>query len=70
MYVLLPFIAGLPLQVSTDQILRIAVFIVILIVVWVVMRIILRITFRLFTFGCAAIVILGLVLVLMRFFQR
>ncbi len=67
---LLPFFAGQPFQINTDQIVRIAVFIAILLVVWALIRFVLRITFRIFTFGCAAIVILGLVLVLMRLFQQ
>ncbi len=70
MYALLPLFTGQPFQVTTDQIVRIAIFIVILLVVWAVMRAVMRITFRLFTFGCAAIVVLGLVLLLMRLFQR
>jgi hypothetical protein len=70
MYSLLPNLAEMPFQVTTDQIVRIAFFVVILIVVWIVLRMLLRITFRFFSFGCAAIVILGLVLLFIRFFQR
>ena len=54
---------------NVDQIVRIGVFIVILIVVWLVLKTLLRITLRLFTFGCGAILILGLILVLIRYFQ-
>jgi hypothetical protein len=70
MYAFLPYIASLPLQVDADQILRIVVFVGILIVVWVVLRVVMRIAARLFAIGCAAILILGFFLLLMRLFQQ
>jgi hypothetical protein len=62
--------SSLLLELTRDQIIRIAVFVVVLLILWVVMRMILRLTLRLFAFGCGAIVVLGLVLVLMRVFSQ
>ncbi len=66
----LPLAMGQLLQIDVDQIVRIAVFVVILLVVWAIMRVILRFTIRLFTFGCGAILILGVVLIFMRLFSQ
>lgn len=63
-------LAGLLLELNQDQIVRIAVFVVILIVVWFVLKTVLRVTLRLFAFGCGAILVLGLVLVLLRLFTQ
>lgn len=49
-----------------EQIRQIAIYIVILMVAWFFLRLFLRMTIRLFTFGCAAIFILGLFLVFMQ----
>ncbi len=58
------------IELNVDQIVRIAVFVAILLVVWVVMRAILRFTLRFFAFGCGAILVLGVVLVLMRILSQ
>jgi hypothetical protein len=70
MDVFLPFMMGSFFQIDANQLIRIAVFVVILLVVWAVMRMILRFTLRLFTFGCGAILVFGLVLILMRLFTQ
>jgi hypothetical protein len=52
--------------VTIDQLLQIALYIVILMAAWFVLRLIVRMTMRLFAFGCGAIVIFGLILVFMQ----
>ncbi len=58
------------LPITTESIVRIAVYVAILLVIWVVIRTILRITFRIFAFGCGAIIVLGFILIAMRYFQH
>jgi hypothetical protein len=70
MQVLFPFLSSPLLPISTENIVRIAVYVVILLVVWMVIRTIMRVTFRLFAFGCGAILVLGFILIAMRYFQR
>jgi hypothetical protein len=67
---LFPLFANRLIDLPTDQVVRIAVFVVVLFVIWVVMKAILRLTLRFFAFGCGAILVLGVVLVLMRIFTQ
>ena len=61
---LLPF-----LQITTDQIINIVIFVVVLVVVWTILKAILRFTMKMFAFGCGALVVFGIVLFLMRILQ-
>ena len=70
MYEFLPLFSRQLIELTTDTVIRIAVFVVILLLVWVVLKAILRITLRFFAFGCGAILVLGIILVLMRIFSQ
>ncbi len=70
MYPILPLFSSHLIELTTDQVVRIAVFVAILLIVWVALKALLRITLRFFAFGCGAILVLGIVLVLMRIFSR
>ncbi len=55
------------LAVNMDQIFQIALFVIGLIIVWSILSAILRTAFRLFSFGCGAILVLGVVLLILRY---
>ncbi len=55
------------LSINSNQLSNIAIYVVILVVIWLVLRLVLRIAHRIFVFGCGAILVLGLILVLMKF---
>jgi hypothetical protein len=52
--------------ITTDQLTNIAIYTIILVLIWLALRFVLRIAHRIFVFGCGAILILGLLLVLMK----
>lgn len=54
------------LAIDANQIVQIALFIVGLIIVWSILSAIMRMAFRLFTFGCGAILVLGAILLVLR----
>jgi hypothetical protein len=56
------------LPISLDQIIQIGFYVVVLLLVWGVMRFILRITRQVFQFGCLAILLLGVGLILLQMF--
>lgn len=53
------------IDITLDEIIRIAIFTGILMAVWLVMRTVMRVTRQVFRFGCFAILFLGLGLVLL-----
>jgi hypothetical protein len=53
--------------ITSDQLSKIALYAIVLVVIWIALRIILRIAHRIFVFGCGAILVLVLLLILMRF---
>ncbi len=53
--------------ITPSQLTNIVVYTMVLVVVWLALRFVLRIAHRIFVFGCGAILILGLILVLMKF---
>lgn len=53
--------------INTNQLTNIAIYVVILVIIWLALRFVLRIAHRIFVFGCGAILMLGLILVLMKF---
>ncbi len=55
------------LALNTNQIIQIALFILGLIIVWSILSAILRMALRLFSFGCGAILVLGVILLVMRY---
>ncbi len=55
------------LAINSSQLSNIAIYVVILVVIWFVLRLVLRIAHRIFVFGCGAILVLGLILVLIKF---
>jgi len=71
MNIFINFLAFTPLLATpfSDQLVRIAIFVVILALVWIILRTVLRLAMRVFSFGCTAIVILGLVLLAIRYFR-
>jgi hypothetical protein len=52
--------------ITTNQLTQIGIYTLILILIWLAMRFFLRIAKRIFVFGCGAILVLGLLLVLMK----
>jgi hypothetical protein len=56
-------------SIPPNQLTNIVLYIVILVVVWLALRFVLRIAHRIFVFGCGAILVLGLLLILMRFLR-
>jgi hypothetical protein len=66
----IPFLLLQIPRVDADLLVRVAIFVAILLVVWVGMRILWRFTMRLFTFGCGAILVFGLILILIRVFSQ
>ncbi len=58
------------LALPSDQTTRIVIFVVALLVIWVVLRTIMRVTMRIFTLGCGAILVLGLILVFLGYLNR
>jgi hypothetical protein len=56
------------LMVSSEQLMRIAIYVIVLLVIWGFMRLVLRITKRVFQFGCFAILLLGGGLLLLQMF--
>ncbi|RPI25807.1 MAG: hypothetical protein EHM70_19670 [Chloroflexota bacterium] len=57
------------LAVTTDQIIQIAVVILILVIAWAVLKTVLRLTLKIFSLGCGAILVLGMILVVLRMFN-
>ncbi len=55
--------------INLSQLTNIAIYVLIIVVAWVLLRFVLRIAHRIFVFGCGAILVLGLILVLMRFLR-
>jgi hypothetical protein len=53
--------------VTPNQLTNIAFYVIILVIVWLVLRLVLRIAHKIFVFGCGAILVLGLILVLIKF---
>jgi hypothetical protein len=53
--------------ISMDQIIQIAIYVLILAVVWVIFKAIFKTTMRIFTFGCGAIVVLAVILLVIRY---
>ncbi len=58
----MPPILGIP----SDQWIKIAEYVLILGLIWIAMRFVLRMAVRVFTFGCGAIMVLGLILIALR----
>ncbi len=59
----------LPLA-SGNNLIQVGIIILIVVILWVILRTVLRLTFRIFSFGCGAIIILGLVLFGIRYFAH
>lgn len=58
----------LALQTS-DPLVQIVVLVVILVITWTALRFILRLATRLFTTGCAIIVVIAAILLFLRYFR-
>lgn len=58
------------LALPSSQIIQIAVYVGILLVIWIVLRTILRLAMRVFTLGCGAILILGFILLALRYMGK
>jgi hypothetical protein len=56
-------------SIPPNQLTNIVLYMVILVVVWLALRFVLRIAHRIFVFGCGAILVLGLLLILMKFLR-
>ena len=56
----------LALQAS-DQLVQIAVFIIILVIIWFALRFVLNLARRIFMLGCGIIVLLGVMLLILRY---
>ncbi len=54
------------LPFSGNELLQNGLIILALIIAWIVLRTVLRLTFKIFTFGCSAILILGLAFFVLR----
>jgi hypothetical protein len=54
------------MDITADQITQIAFFVLALLAVWLVLRLVLKITMRVFQFGCLAIVLFGLFLIVIQ----
>ena len=61
----LPFISLLP----SDPLVQIIALLVILVIAWTALRFFLRLATRLFTTGCAIILVIGAILILLRYFR-
>jgi uncharacterized membrane protein YwaF len=57
------------MDITSDQITQIFYFVIALLAVWLVLRLVLKITRRIFQFGCLAIVLLGVFLILIQAFS-
>jgi uncharacterized membrane protein YwaF len=57
------------MEITSDQITQIFYFVIALLAVWLVLRLVLKITRRIFQFGCLAIVLLGVFLILIQAFS-
>ena len=55
--------------ITSNQLTNIIMYMVILVVAWLALRFVLRIAHRIFVFGCGAILVLGLLLILMKFLR-
>ncbi len=53
---------------TLDQLTGVVVFVLALLVVWILVRIFFRIAMRIFTLGCALILVIALLLFVMRYF--
>ena len=53
--------------ITSNQLTQIGIYMLILVLIWLAMRFLLRIAHRIFIFGCGAILVLGLLLVLMKY---
>jgi hypothetical protein len=53
--------------ITSNQLTQIGIYMLILVLIWLAMRFLLRIAQRIFIFGCGAILVLGLLLVLMKY---
>ncbi len=58
------------LAVPSSQVVQIAIYIVILLVAWIVLRTVLRLAMRVFTLGCGAILILGFILLALKYMGK
>jgi hypothetical protein len=57
----------LALQAS-DSLVQIAVFVIILGIIWIALRFFLRLARRIFSLGCGIIVLIGVLLLILRYF--
>jgi hypothetical protein len=55
------------MEITAEQITQIAFFVIALLAVWLVLRLVLKITRRVFQFGCLAIVLFGVFLMVIQF---
>jgi hypothetical protein len=53
--------------ITSNELTQIGIYTLILVLIWLAMRFLLRIAKRIFIFGCGAILVLGLLLILMKF---
>jgi hypothetical protein len=53
--------------ITSNQLTQIGIYTLILVLIWLAMRFLFRIAKRIFIFGCGAILVLGLLLILMKF---
>jgi hypothetical protein len=57
------------MEITAEQLSQIVFFILGLLAVWLVLRLVLKITRRVFQFGCLAIVLFGIFLILIQTFS-
>ncbi len=58
------------LPFSGNELIQIGLIILAIVIAWIVLRTVLRLTFRIFTFGCGAILILGLAFIVLRWLSH
>ncbi len=56
------------IQLTLNQLVQIAIYIIVLAIVWAVIKAVLKLTIKMFLFGCGAILVLGVILVILRLF--
>ncbi len=67
---MMALIPATALAVPSSQVVQIAIYIVIILVAWIVLRTILRLAMRVFTLGCGAILILGFILLALKYMGK
>jgi hypothetical protein len=58
------------LEITLDLLIKIGLFVIVLAAAWAVLKFIFKLAWRVFLFGCGAILVLGLGLLLLRFVSQ